>query len=229
MADGFEAYLKLSSHQNRRQARKMLRDVEAEGMKFEVAADSHRLDEMFAEMIELHRQRWAAVGKPGSFAPRHTECHKQTSALLLGGGGAVIGRLTHVGQTLAVVFGYRVREQLHCYQQGVALGIGRVRSPGTAAWLLLMRHQADRGVTLFDHLRGVTAFKERFATGQKPLSEIRVTRVGLRTCLARITDGANRFARRIARPIHRSVKPRVPTRTHIASPASAAAAPSQPA
>jgi CelD/BcsL family acetyltransferase involved in cellulose biosynthesis len=204
MAGGFESYLQRLSHENRRQARKMLREVDAEGMEFEVAPDAHRLNLFFDQMIELHRQRWTAVGKTGSFAPRHAEFHRKTAELLLGQGEAVIARLTHAGGPLAVVFGYRIRDSLHCYQQGVATGVGRLRSPGTAAWLLLMRHQAERGVTVFDHLQGMTQFKERFATDQASLAELHVLRVGLRTVTASAVDLMCRGGRRLFRLVRRS-------------------------
>jgi CelD/BcsL family acetyltransferase involved in cellulose biosynthesis len=204
---GYEGYLKRISHENRRQARKMLRDFEAEGMRFEVADDAQRLHLFFDQMIELHRQRWAAVGKSGSFAPRHAEFHRKTAELLLARGEAVIARLSHGDRPLAVVFGYRGGDRLHCYQQGVAPGIGRLRSPGTAAWLLLMRHQAERGVTMFDHLRGTTQFKERFATDQDTVTELRVVRLGVRTAAAAALDLAGRAARRLVRKIRRPAEP----------------------
>jgi CelD/BcsL family acetyltransferase involved in cellulose biosynthesis len=199
MAGGFEGYLQRLSHENRRQARKMLREVETEGMKFDVAADAGRLHLFFDQMIELHRQRWNAAGKPGSFAPRHAEFHRTVSELLLGRGEAIVARLSLDDRPLAVAFGYRTRDKVHCYQQGVAPGVGRVRSPGTAAWLLLMRHQAERGVTVFDHLRGITQFKERFATDQSPLAGLCVTRIGTRTISASAADWMRRAARRARR------------------------------
>jgi CelD/BcsL family acetyltransferase involved in cellulose biosynthesis len=180
MEEGYEAYLQRLSHENRRQARKMLRDVVTEGMEFEVAADRERLHLFFDQMVELHRARWTAVGKAGSFSPHHAQFHRLTAERLLQRGEAVIARLAHAGRPLAVAFGYRCRERLHCYQQGVALGVGRMRSPGTAVWLLLMVDQAERGVTVFDHMTGSTQFKERFATDLSPLAELRVRRLGLR-------------------------------------------------
>jgi CelD/BcsL family acetyltransferase involved in cellulose biosynthesis len=197
MVSGFEGYLKRLSHENRRQARKMLRDVDSEGMEFEVADDAHRLRLFFGQMIDLHHQRWMAAGQTGSFAPRHAEFHRTTAELLLGRGEAVIARLSRSGQPLAIVFGYRIRERLHCYQQGVTSGVGRLRSPGTAAWLLLMRHQAERGVTLFDHLRGRTPFKERFATDEDVVDELRVVRVSPRTVAFATVDWMRRGARRL--------------------------------
>src|SRR5262245_44127174 len=199
MEGGYDGYLQRLSHENRRQARKMLRDAATEGMEFEVAADAQRLHQFFDEMIVLHRQRWVAAGKPGSFAPRHAEFHRQTAELLLGRGEAVIARLAHAGRPLAVAFGYRIRDRLHCYQQGVAPGAGRLRSPGTAVWLHLMAHQAERGVTLFDHPKRMTQLKERFRTGASPLAELRVSRPGVRTATAAAAGLVRRAARRALR------------------------------
>jgi CelD/BcsL family acetyltransferase involved in cellulose biosynthesis len=197
MAEGFEGYLKLLSHENRRQARKMLRDCEAERLDFQVATNASELHCFFDEMIDLHRRRWTAVGKQGSFASHHAQFHRRTAELLLGRGEAVIARLSQAGRPLAVVFGYRCGDRVHCYQQGIAQGVGRLRSPGTAAWLLLMRHQAGQGVTIFDHLQGQSQFKDRFATGQATVHDIHVARPGLRTMTASATVLLARIGRRI--------------------------------
>jgi CelD/BcsL family acetyltransferase involved in cellulose biosynthesis len=196
MSGGFEAYLNRLSHENRRQARKMLREVEREGMQFEVAKDVEQARLFFTQMVQLHRQRWIAAGKPGSFAPRHAEFHGTLAELLLPRREAVLARLSSGGNPNAVVFGYRVKETLYCYQQGVTAGTGRVRSAGTASWLLLMRHLADEGVDLFDHQRGTSVFKERFGTGTRPLAEIHFARPGLRTIASRIAARTRRAARK---------------------------------
>jgi CelD/BcsL family acetyltransferase involved in cellulose biosynthesis len=202
---GFEAYLDRLSHENRRQARKMLREVEREGMKFEVARDGDHIRTFFGQMVQLHRQRWTAAGKPGSFAPRHAEFHGTLAELLVPRGEAVIARLSLGGNPFAVVFGYRVGETLHCYQQGVTQGIGRVRSPGTAAWLLLMRNLADDGVTLFDHQRGRSVFKDRFGTGARPLAELCVAWPSPRLLVSRAAEWTRRAANKAIRLFRRPV------------------------
>jgi hypothetical protein len=192
MSGGFEAYLNRLSHENRRQARKMLREVEREGMQFQLARDVEQVRVFFSQMVQLHRQRWAAAGKPGSFAPRHAEFHRTLAELLIPRGEAVLARLSSDGSPLAVVFGYRVREKFYCYQQGVTAGTGRVRSAGTASWLLLMRRLADEGVDLFDHQKGTSVFKERFGTGTYPLAEIHFAPPGVRLLLSWIAAGTRR-------------------------------------
>ncbi len=201
MSGGFEAYLNRLSHENRRQARKMLREVDREGMRFEVAQDAQQARSFFGQMVELHRQRWTAVGEQGSFAPRHAEFHSTLAEMLVPRGDAVLARLIKDDKALAVAFGYRVRDKLHCYQQGVTPGIGRVRSPGTACWLLLMQRLASEGITVFDHLRGTTQFKERFGTGTTPLAEIHITRPSMRL----LASGAYKWLGRGARKAWRTL------------------------
>jgi len=50
-----------------------------------------------------------------------------------------------------------------------------------------MRVMAEHGVSTFDHQRGVTTFKERFATGGRPLAEMRIAKPTWR-CLATATQ-----------------------------------------
>ena len=180
ISGGFEAYLGRLSHENRRQARKLLRAVEQAGMTFELANDEETIEQYFDQMVALHKQRWAAVGKAGSFAPGMPSSTGRMAHLLAPSGGGRPARLALGGTPFAVVYGHRVGEKLYCYQQGVVPESKVLRSPGTAAWLLLMRTMAEQGVTLFDHQRGVTTFKERFATGEHPLAEIRIVKPTLR-------------------------------------------------
>jgi CelD/BcsL family acetyltransferase involved in cellulose biosynthesis len=198
MSGGFEAYLNRLSPENRRQARKRLREVEREGMQFEVAKDADQARLFFGQMVQLHRQRWMAAGKPGSFAPRHAEFHGTLAELLLPRGEAVLARLSSGGSPLAVVFGYRVREKFYCFQQGVTAGMGGVRSAGTASWLLLVRHLANEGVDLFDLQGGTSPFKERFGTGTYPLAEIHFARPGIRLLATRIASRTRQVARKAA-------------------------------
>ena len=59
------------SHDARADARRLLRQVERSGIKFEVASDAESAGACFDQMVLLHRQRWNAVGKAGCFAPRY--------------------------------------------------------------------------------------------------------------------------------------------------------------
>ena len=204
ISGGFEEYLGRLSHENRRQARKLLRAVEQAGMTFDLAKDEETIEEYFDQMVALHKQRWTAIGKTGSFAPRHAEFHRMMAHRLAPNGAVLLGRLALEGTPLAVVYGHRVGEKVYCYQQGVVPESKVLRSPGTAAWLLLMRCMAEQGVTLFDHQRGVTTFKERFATGEHPLAEIRIVKPTFRYLATRMGDLARRANAKLARRIRKA-------------------------
>ena len=197
---GFEEYLKRLTHENRRQARKMLRDVHQNALRFELAGPT-QIDAFFAQMIDLHRKRWTAAGEAGAFAPRHAEFHRELARTLVPRGQAVLARLANGDRPLAVVYGYRTRNTVHCYQQGVDRTPGPLRSPGTAAWLLLMKKLAAEGVVCFDHQKGTTQFKERFCPHSQPVFEIHVSRPTLRAAASFLVDVSRRGmnkARRIA-------------------------------
>ena len=205
ISGGFEAYLGRLSHKNRQQARKLLRAVDQAGMTFELANDAETIDQYFDQMVALHKQRWTAVGKTGSFAPRHAEFHRSMAHRLAPTGAVVLGRLALEGTPFAVVYGHRVREKVYCYQQGVAPESNVLRSPGTVAWLVLMRTMAEQGVTLFDQLSGASGFKERFATGVHPLAQMRIVKPTLRHLAARTEDLARRAKAKAARLVKGSL------------------------
>jgi CelD/BcsL family acetyltransferase involved in cellulose biosynthesis len=205
ISGGFDAYLGRLSHENRRQARKLLRAVDQVGMTFELANDGETIEQCFDQMVTLHKQRWATIGKPGSFALRHAEFHRSMARLLAPCGAVILARLALEGTPFAVVYGHRVGEKVYCYQQGVVPESKVLRSPGTAAWLLLMRTMAEQGVTLFDHQTGMTTFKERFSTGEHPLAELRVVKPTFRYLATKSGDLVRRAISKAARLIKKSL------------------------
>ncbi len=201
----FEAYLGRLSHKNRQQARKLLRAVDQAGMTFELANDAEMIDQYFDQMVALYKQRWTAVGKTGSFAPRHAEFHRSMAHRLAPTGAVVLARLELERTPFAVVYGHRVREKVYCFQQGVAPESNVLRSPGTVAWLVLMWTMAEQGVTLFDQLSGASGFKERFATGVHPLTEMRIVKPTFRYLATRMGDLVRRATAKAAQLIKGSL------------------------
>lgn len=199
---GFEEYLKRLSHENRRQGRKMLRDAEKQDARLELAA-AHQVEEFFEQMLHLHRKRWQAVGEAGAFAPRHAQFHRELADKMVPRGDAILARLSHDGKPLALVYGYRTGEKLHCYQQGVDNTAGPLRSPGTTIWLMLMRRLHSEGVVLFDHQKGMTTFKERFCLERRPMVDLRVVRPTPRALTHLLSDFTCRATRKAFRVLSR--------------------------
>jgi CelD/BcsL family acetyltransferase involved in cellulose biosynthesis len=203
LVGGFEAYLRRLSQGARGEARKLLREVERSGMKFEIAADAHAAGAFFDQMIVLHRDRWAMAGKSGSFAPRHAQFHRTLAKQLAPHGEVVLARLCLGDEPFAVTYGHRVHATYHCYQRGVSRLTEPVRSPGTALLLLLMARLAEGGVTRYEHLKGSNPFKERFATEHAEVTHLRVTRSNLRSLSTSASDWIARGLRKGLRAMRR--------------------------
>lgn len=208
LGGGFEAYLMRLSANSRQQARRLLREAEKCGARFEIAGEAC-IDEFFDDLVRLHQQRWVAVGKPGCFAaPRFTEFHRALAREWLPAGHAVLARLSLAGEAVAVLFGFTTGSKFDFYQSGVRAGeSGPLRSPGNLAHLLLMRELCGRGVARYDFLRGASSYKQRLATVETRLHAIQVWRRTLRSALFKssrsIGRGIPKALRRI-RPAHRS-------------------------
>ena len=179
LSGGFEAYLQRLSPNGRAQARRLLREGERAGVRFEIVHAEAR-DEAFDDLIRLHQDRWARDGKAGVFAaPRFVEFHRALVAQWVPE-RAVLARLSHASGPLAVVYGFLSRSTFEFYQSGVQHESNELRSPGTLCHLLLMRALADRGITAYDFLRGASTYKKRLATRENRLSAVEIWRPTLR-------------------------------------------------
>jgi CelD/BcsL family acetyltransferase involved in cellulose biosynthesis len=179
LSGGFEAYLQRLSPNGRAQSRRLLREGERAGVRFEiVGADAWR--QAFDDLIRLHQDRWAGDGKAGVFAAsRFVEFHRSLVAQWVPE-RAVLARLSHASGPLAVLYGFLSRSTFEFYQSGVRFDAAGLRSPGTLCHLLLMRALAERGVTAYDFLRGAAPCKKRLATRENQLSAVEIWRPTLR-------------------------------------------------
>jgi CelD/BcsL family acetyltransferase involved in cellulose biosynthesis len=185
LSAGFEAYLGSLSGETRKEARKALREAERAKVKFEIASDPETAGMFFDQLVTLHRRRWAATGKAGTFAPRHARFHRALARTLTPTSGVILARCSVEGIPVAVMNTHRVGGEVHIYQQGVPHEGGPLRSPGTVATLLLMAHLAERGVTTVDQLKGSNSFKQRFFKEQRPLVRLRRDLRTVRSALGR--------------------------------------------
>jgi CelD/BcsL family acetyltransferase involved in cellulose biosynthesis len=210
LENGFESYLQRLSANSRQQARRLLRALQPNGAVFTLAADSAEADQLFAELIQLHQERWQALGLPGSFAaPRFTAFHQALARAWVPNGKAVLARLSLAGQTAAVLYGFIVRDKFDFYQSGVKADPGGpLRSAGVAAHLLLMRLLSERGIRRYDFLGGVCSYKERLSTDEQPLVRLHVRRATPRAALAGGSEYIQRAARRGCRLLMRCLQPR---------------------
>lgn len=197
LTGGFEAYLARLSSNSRQQARRLLREGERAGATFEIVAADVAAD-AFDDLVRLHQARWTAEGKPGVFAAtRFTAFHREIVRLWLPRGKAVLARVSLGDEPVAVLYGFMNGSRFDFYQSGVQRGVsGRLRSPGNLAHLLLMQTLAEKGVTAYDFLHGISSYKERLATRENQLVGVQIWRPTLRAATWRSGKLAARVTKR---------------------------------
>jgi CelD/BcsL family acetyltransferase involved in cellulose biosynthesis len=200
LTDGFDAYLGRLSANGRQQARRLMREGERAGARFEIAGE-REVDGAFGDLRRLHQARWAEDGKPGVFAaPRFVAFHRELVRQWLPSGRAVLATLSLDGEPVAVLYGFVTAGTFDFYQSGVRMDQGGpLRSPGNLAHLLLMQALSARGVTAYDFLRGASAYKARLATRERAIAGIRIWRSTPRAIAARTVQAVARGFRGAAR------------------------------
>ena len=208
LSGGFEAYLQRLSANGRQQARRVLRDGERAGARFEIIAP-RQIASAVADLINLHQERWTRDGQPGVFAARRfIEFHRGLVGAWLPSSRAILARLFLDAEPIAVLYGFVTGSKFHFYQSGIQIDpAGLLRSPGTLAHLLLMKALSEHGVTTYDFLRGSSDNKKRLATGENQLANIELWRPTPRVAtwraarlLARLTNAGFRLVRRAGHP-----------------------------
>ena len=193
---GFEAYLKRLSGHTRQWVRRLLREGDRSKAIFELASEA-TVDQFFSDLVRLHQERWRSQGKPGCFASsRFLEFHQVLARQWVPEGNAVLARLTHEGQPVAVIYGFISGSKFDFYQSGVArVPPHPLSSPGNLANLLLMERLLKQGITRYDFLRGSSLYKDRLSTEQNRLFNLHLWRLTIRTafyCSSRVVARATR-------------------------------------
>ena len=189
----------------------MLRDLQTPDYKFEVAVTNEQINLFFDQMVQLHRKRWTADGKTGSFAPRHAQFHRELLLKLAPAGHAVIARLCYCGRPIALSYGHRVRAKFDGYQMGVDHEVKELHSPGAALYLALASHLSRDGVIMCDQLVGRNRFKLDYCKQQRPMMSLKASQPTLRLTAAAVIDLAHRSMKKAKRMLSSAAAGAAPT------------------
>ncbi len=186
LSGGYEAYLLRLSRETRRKTRRLLSEMEASHLTFEIGADAATMTDIFEELVVLHQARWQAVGQAGCYASeRFGAFHRTLLTKLTPRTSLVLARLRHQSQTLAAIQGFRHGGKLDFYQSGVVLDAGDLtRNAGVTCYLACLRELADEGVETADFLLGDAIYKQRQSTARRPLWRVTAPSRSLRGRLA---------------------------------------------
>ena len=174
LTDGYEAYLMRLSRETRRKTRRLLKELAANQLEFQIAGDRATAEAMFNELVALHQVRWQQAGQPGCYAsPRFTAFHRRLVAELQPRTELVLASLRDKDRTLAVIQGFRHGPKLDFYQSGVVLDAGEAsRNAGVTCYLACLRELAESGVETADFLLGDAIYKQRQSTARRPLWQV---------------------------------------------------------
>jgi CelD/BcsL family acetyltransferase involved in cellulose biosynthesis len=200
---GMDQYLKCLGSDRRRKSNRALRELNDPAFKLEFAETAEEAGIFFDQLVELHRARWAAEGKHGSFAPRHAEFHRSLAVELVPQGQVLLARLSHPGRPLALSYNHQVGGKVDSYQIGIDHSTPVVQSAGASLFLATVSRLTERHVVLFDHLTGFNRFKSDFAKEQRSLSSLRIMRPRIRLAVRAAANVSARAARKAARMIGR--------------------------
>jgi Acetyltransferase (GNAT) domain len=122
------------------------------------------------DVIALHQASWESRGRQGAFASaRFKAFHRDLTNRLILTNDVSLFRVRDDASTIAGLYGFIEGERLLSYQSGIAGSIDRQLSAGLVADVLCMQASRERGLRIYDHLSGDSAYKERLSTGQESL------------------------------------------------------------
>lgn len=175
LSDGWERYLASRSSNFRSQLGRKERKLKREnGLAFRLAdADSFEAD--IETLFRLHEARWATAGS-GAFAGRRGGFHRDFGRLALERGWLRLWLAEVEGDgVVAAWYGFRYADEEWYYQAGRDPSWDR-SSVGLVLLAHTMRSAAEDGIGRYRLLRGGDSYKDRFATGDEPVSTIAIAR-----------------------------------------------------
>ena len=130
----------------------------------EWAQTPEQAESIFADLVQLHQQRWNSVGKPGAFASsRFLNFHRELIKRLFPDGKVVLFRVRHGAQALGCLYVFVENNRLLLYQSGRTLETGPL-SPGLVTNYLFIEEALTRGFDAYDFMGGVAKYKEDLST-----------------------------------------------------------------
>lgn len=183
----------------RQQLRQSLREFESLGpLGLHVASDGTQAAAFFAEMESFHAERWARVGKRGSFANRlWANFHASVIAGGVERGDVIVARASVGEDSVGFVYGFVARGRFYALQTGFKPQPRTALRSGYVTHFLLMRALAERGVQVYDFLPDEErSYKRLLAEPGELLTTLRLQRPRLKFRLERAAVALHEHLRR---------------------------------
>jgi CelD/BcsL family acetyltransferase involved in cellulose biosynthesis len=186
----WDAYLQSLSKNHRHKIRRSLESFDewsAGAYRMECISSPADLERGKQILGSLHRDRWAIERQPSAFeARRFREFHNELMSWLAERNGLEILVLRAREEPIAVLYNMIWRNKVYSYQTGRRLDLPPHLSPGRVLDALAIQRAIAQGRREFDFLADDAQFKRIFATGVRPLVQVRAARATWRDRIRRV-------------------------------------------
>lgn len=140
-------------------SKRLWRQLEARGMKVEMAVDEAEAVSFTDTLFRLHSKKWEAAGKSGVLqGPEIRAFHDEATLGFQKKGMLRLYRMRFAGRELAALYGFEHRGRLYTYLMGYDPDFSSL-SPGRLMLLSVAEDCITRGVVGMDFLRGAEKYK----------------------------------------------------------------------
>jgi CelD/BcsL family acetyltransferase involved in cellulose biosynthesis len=186
LAKTWEETIARFGQSDRREIRRRLRNIQKEHrVELELVPAGDAVRAAMREFVEMHQERWARDGWWGAFAdPAAAEFQYDVAERLARRGWLFLAFLRVDGLRMAVNYGFQFRDAVAIYLPGAreaAPALAR-HSPGRVLHALSMQWAIERGLPVYDFMRGSEPYKYEFDAVDVP--NWRVVAYGRRPRLA---------------------------------------------
>ena len=159
LPSSFEAYLMALKPRMRSKIRSSIRKAEEARARLVWSDSPAELNQELETLFALHQKRWAASGKPGSFAePERRQFYRELAALFLQRGQLAFAKLEKDGEVLACQFGVIIDRCYYQIQEGYDPAWSKSRV-GVALRAMVIAQLIDRGIQIYDFMAGIGKHK----------------------------------------------------------------------
>ncbi|MEK9136550.1 MAG: GNAT family N-acetyltransferase, partial [Bacteroidota bacterium] len=165
LRDSWEATLESFNIDHRREIRRRKRNLNKNfTVEFETTSSETNILEDMEEFIRMHQHRWTKSGHRGVFAdPRVASLHREIAPLFFKRGWLFLGFLRVDGRRIATNYGYFFHDELSIFLGGAteAPDVWKY-SPGRVLTGYCMEEAIQRGMRVYDFMRGTEQYKYEF-------------------------------------------------------------------
>lgn len=194
LPESWEAYLSALSAHRRKALRYKRRQFEQQDGAEVVSCDkAEDLDVALHRLAELHHLRWAGRTDKHAFSStEYMNFHRELMQTLLRVNALRLTELRIQGKTVAMRYGYRMRDTFFDLQSGFDPAFSTL-SPGELSVSFAIERAIREGCSVFDMLKGDYGHKRQFFSQSRSTVEVRLIRAMHLIWAYRLRDLLTRF------------------------------------